>query len=81
MNVAVVVPAFPSVTVTSSMSIEMAGGLPQAFSAELLRGAGGAAEKSTAFESVSVQPAWARNAAVVLLSVGAAAPSKKFALP
>jgi hypothetical protein len=46
------------------------------------RGAGVAALKSAPLLSVSVQPPFARNAAVVFESVGAAAgPSKKLALP
>ncbi len=45
------------------------------------RGAGAPAVKSAAFESVSVQPWSARSAAVAAESVGAAAVSKKFAVP
>src|SRR5262245_33110751 len=40
---------------------------------ELLRGVGASAAKSSAFESVSLQPASARIAAVELLSAAAAA--------
>src|SRR5690349_23355920 len=54
-------------------------GSAQEFSGEeLLRGEGAAAAKSAALLSVSVQPPDFRIAAVVLLSVGAAALSKKF---
>jgi hypothetical protein len=54
----------------------------QTFRAVLLfRGAGAPVEKSAALLSVSMQPPPARNAAVVLVKAGAAAVSKKFALP
>ena len=48
---------------------------------DVLRGLGTAAEKSLLLLSVSVQPPTARNAAVVAVSVGAAAVSEKLALP
>jgi hypothetical protein len=84
---AVVVPAPPSTTVTSS--IVRTGSLLQEMVAEnVFRGAGApgdagdAAEKSAPFWSVSVHPLPSRNAAAVAEIVGAAAaPSKKLALP
>ena len=45
----------------------------------VLRGAGASASKSVELLSLSVQPAFFRKAAVAFESVGAAAPSKKFA--
>src|SRR6266542_1226131 len=81
-NVAVVVPLLPSVTVTSF--IVRLGGKPalQLFTGELvLRGKGADARKSAALSLVSVQPPALRQSAVVLL--GAAArpePSKQLAV-
>ena len=59
-----------------------AGVLGQACAFEaLLRGAGVAEAKSEALLSVSVQPPDARTTACAASIEGAAAPSKKFALP
>jgi hypothetical protein len=76
-----VVPEFPSWSETSS--IESVVPPWQTFRGEaVFRGAGVPAAKSFALSSVSSQPAPSRNAAVLLLRIGAAAaPSKKFAPP
>ena len=60
----------------------MPDGLPQLFVGdEEFLGLGAPVAKLFELLSVSVQPPLALSAAVVLVSVGAAAPSKKFALP
>ena len=81
-NAAFVVPESPSLAETSQ--IERFGTVTtvHGFNGEpVLRGAGVPAEKSEALLSVSTQPLLARDAEVVLLKVGAAAPSKKLAFP
>ncbi len=77
-NVKVVVPLLPSASVTSPTESAGSAGAtgPHGLTAvPALRGAGGAAVKSAALLSVSAQPEPLRRAAVVFVSVGAAAPS------
>ena len=73
-----VVPALPSLSETSLTErlIPVGQGLA---AVAVLRGVGAPAVKSVELLSVSVQPPAALKAAVVFESVGAAAPSKKFA--
>jgi hypothetical protein len=80
-NVAIVVPLLPSVTVTSFMDSDGVGvgvGVPpQVFIAdEVFRGAGAAVAKFAELLSVSVHPPAALKMALVLLGAGAGAPSK-----
>src|ERR1043166_5068320 len=81
-NVAVVVPLFPSATVTSL--IVRSGGVPavQLLNGELvLRGAGAETRKSALLLFVSVQPPALRKSALVLLGAPARpAPSKQSAV-
>src|ERR1051325_2134229 len=78
-KVAVVVPEFPSTTVTSLIVRSGVVGALQLFTGEaLLRGFGAKTKKSAALLLVSVQPPASRKSAVVLLGAGAGPdPSKQ----
>src|SRR5262249_50907639 len=80
-NVKLVVPEFPSALVTFEIEITGRTGPPEhGFNADaVLRGAGAPTVKSELLLLLSVQPPFLRSAAVVLLRIGVAAPSKKSA--
>lgn len=79
-NVAVVVPAFPSVTETSLIESPIEPGLQRFNVDAVLRGFGAPEAKSEAFWSVSVQPFAALRTAVVLEGAGVGpVPSKQVA--
>src|SRR5436305_1981111 len=72
-KVKVVVPALPSLSVTS-LIVRLGRGLQEFSADELLRGVGAAAVKSAELLSVSAQPFAPRRSAVVVLGAGAFAP-------